>query len=158
VVGDLDDGAVFTDRALVLNPNLATVWLFSGWVRIYRGEPDTALKQFSHSMRLSPLDPLMFTMETGMAFAHFFSSAYNEASSWAEKAIHERPAYLTAAIMATASAALAEQLPQLQISLSRLHQLDPKYRICNLKEGMPFRRPEDLARLEDGLRRAGLPE
>src|SRR5262249_52889747 len=31
VVGDLDDGAAFIDRALVLNPNLASTWYFSGW-------------------------------------------------------------------------------------------------------------------------------
>jgi TolB-like protein len=35
VVGDLDDGVALIDRALVLNPNLATAWRFSGYVRVF---------------------------------------------------------------------------------------------------------------------------
>src|SRR5262249_30750456 len=36
VVGDLDDGAAFLDRALVINPNLASA--YSGWVKLWLGE------------------------------------------------------------------------------------------------------------------------
>jgi hypothetical protein len=36
--------------------------------------------------------------------------------------------------------------------------LDPGFRISSIKDFLPFRRPEDLARYEDGLRKAGLPE
>ena len=42
--------------------------------------------------------------------------------------------------------------------MERLRRLDPALRISNLPESFPIRRPEDLARLADGLRRAGLPE
>jgi TolB-like protein len=35
VGGDVEDGAAAIDRALVLNPNLAAAWHFSGWVRVY---------------------------------------------------------------------------------------------------------------------------
>jgi len=31
-------------------------------------------------------------------------------------------------------------------------------RISNLKDVLPLRRPEDLAKFADGLRKAGLPE
>src|SRR5262249_5689585 len=43
VVDKLDDGEALIERALALNPNLAWAWLFSGWVKIYRGEPDAAI-------------------------------------------------------------------------------------------------------------------
>ena len=33
-VGDLEGGEAFTDRALLLNPNLFWAWLFSGWVKL----------------------------------------------------------------------------------------------------------------------------
>ena len=42
--------------------------------------------------------------------------------------------------------------------MARLRQLDPALRISNLKDLIPLRRPEDLARLAEGLRKAGLPE
>ncbi len=39
VIGDLDDGAAFIQRAVELNPNLATAWLTSGWVRVLSRRP-----------------------------------------------------------------------------------------------------------------------
>ena len=55
----------------MLNPNLAVAWYVSGWVRVYRGEPEMAIKHLAHAMRLSPLDPFFFTtMQVGTAFAH----------------------------------------------------------------------------------------
>jgi TolB-like protein len=37
VVGDLARGAAMIDQALVLNPNLAVAWSWSGWVRTFHG-------------------------------------------------------------------------------------------------------------------------
>src|SRR5262249_52748833 len=49
VVGDLDGGAELIDRALVLNPNLADAWRISGWVNVWRGAPETAIKHFAQA-------------------------------------------------------------------------------------------------------------
>jgi hypothetical protein len=38
-------------------------------------------------MRLSPLDPHIIGMQAGTAFAHMLAGRYDEASSWAEKAM-----------------------------------------------------------------------
>src|SRR5262245_35018802 len=57
VVGDLDDGAAFLDRALLINPNLASGWSHSGVVKLWLGESDRAVEHFAHAMRLNPLDP-----------------------------------------------------------------------------------------------------
>src|SRR5262249_47145544 len=42
VVRDLEVGAALIDRALVLNSNLAEAWNYSGWVKNWLGEPETA--------------------------------------------------------------------------------------------------------------------
>ena len=39
--------------------------------------------------------------------------------------------------------------------MTRLRQLDPNLRISNLSDRCPFRRPDDLAKLAEGLRQAG---
>jgi tetratricopeptide (TPR) repeat protein len=44
VVGDLDRGAALIARALVLNPNSASGWLFSAWVKVWLGEPEIAIE------------------------------------------------------------------------------------------------------------------
>ena len=159
VVHDLDAGRAFIDRALVLNPNQAAAWFFSGWTRIWGGEPDAAIEHLARAMRLSPLDPRIHAMRSATAHAHFFAGRYDEASSWAAKALREFPDFYGGLRISAASHALAGRPEQAQKMLARLRQLDPALRASNLRDGLgPFRRPEDLARYEEGLRRAGLPE
>src|SRR5262245_44076091 len=62
LIGDLDSGVAFIDRALSLDPNLARGWYASGWVRVYRGEPELAIDHQARAMRLSPLDPTLYHM------------------------------------------------------------------------------------------------
>src|SRR5262249_37696433 len=52
VVCDLDGGAALIARSLVLNPNSAWGWSFSGWVKVWLGEPEVAIEQVAHAMRL----------------------------------------------------------------------------------------------------------
>ncbi len=42
--------------------------------------------------------------------------------------------------------------------MTRIRQIDPTLRLSNLKDLTPLRRPEDMARFAEGLRKAGLPE
>jgi len=96
-------------------------------------------------------------MRGATATAYFFAGRYDEASSWAEKAVREQPS-AQAFRVAAASNALAGRLENAQEAMARLRQLDPHRRISNLMDQYPMRRPEDLARLAEGLRKAGLPE
>jgi hypothetical protein len=43
-------------------------------------------------------------------------------------------------------------------AMARLQRFDPGARIALLLQRYPLRRPDDLARVADGLRRAGMPE
>ena len=158
VVGNLDDGAAFTDRAVVLNPNLALAWLFSGLVKIWLGEPEVAIEHLGRAMRLSPNDPQMFIMQSVTGCAHFFAGRYAEALSWAEKSIRDQPNYLMPRCIAAASSAFAGRLAETEKAIARVRQLDPELRISNLEHLFPLWRPEDFARWADGLRKAGLPE
>jgi tetratricopeptide (TPR) repeat protein len=156
--GDLDDGGAMTDQALVLNPNLATAWLLSGYLKALLGKHEMAIEHLTRAMRLSPLDPEVFVARLGLAAAHLFAGRYDEASSWAEKASRDRPNAAGAARVAAASHALAGRLEQAQKAMARLRQIDPALRISNLRDVLTVRPPEVLARYVEGLRKAGLPE
>ncbi|HEY0524248.1 MAG TPA: winged helix-turn-helix domain-containing tetratricopeptide repeat protein [Stellaceae bacterium] len=156
--GDLDGGIALIDRALVLNPNLASAWFLGGFLRAWNGETDGAVEHFSRAMRLSPLDPEMYRMQAGMAVAHLFAGRFDAASSWAEKSFRHLPSFLMAVSIIAASHALASRPDEAQRAMSQLRRLDPGLRISNLADWLPIRRPEDLATFADGLRRAGLRE
>jgi TolB-like protein/Tfp pilus assembly protein PilF len=156
---DLDAGAAFIDRALVLNPNLAAAWYYSGFVRVWLGKPDTAIDHLARAMRLSPLDPIMRAFRNATAHAHFCAGRYDQASSWAEMVLQENPDSLPSLRIGAASNALAGRATEGSKICTRLRQLDPTLRISNLRDRVgPYRRPEDIARLIDGLRKAGVPE
>src|SRR6266536_2024851 len=156
VVGDFDSGIAFTDRALILGPNLAAAWHFSGTVRLFWGEPDAAIERVARAMRLSPLDVRLYTMQSVTGLSHLLAGRYDEAASWVEIALRDQPNNVAAVRNSAASNALAGRFEEAQKAMTRLRQLDPARRISNLKDVAPFRRPEDLARYEEGLRKAGL--
>jgi TolB-like protein len=158
IAHEFDDAAAFMDRGLAVNPNLARAWMFSAWLRIWRGEPDLALEHSAHAMRLSPLDPSMYAIHGAMAYAHFLASRYDMASSCAEKVMRDSPTFLLAICISAASNALAGRAEPAQRSMTQALKCNPDLRASNLRDLAPFRRAEDLATFAKGLRNAGLPE
>jgi TolB-like protein len=157
-VGDVDKGAALIERALVLNPNLAAAWFLCGFVKIMQGDLDDAIDRLAYAMRLSPLDSEMYRMHGGTALAHLFASRFDEAVSWAERALRDLPTFLIAVCIVAASHALAGRLIEARQAMSQIRRLDPTLRASGIADWLLFHRPEYLALLSDGLRRAGLPE
>lgn len=158
VVEDLDAGTRFIDRALELNPNLASAWFMSGWLRVWRGEPDIAIAHFMRFQRMSPVDPLLVRMNSGIAFAYVLAGRYDEAASHAEQALNDDPNSHQGLRMAAISNALAGRIERARKAVARLRQIDPALRVSNLRNLTPLRRPEDVARVAEGMQKAGLPE
>jgi len=155
--GDMEAGLALIDRALLLNPNLASAWSASGLIRI-NIDPALAIDHLARAMRLSPLDPLMFFMQTYAAAAHLLVGQFDKAWPLAEKATRDQPHYLTAIRIAAASNAMAGRLDEARSYVARALHLDPGLRISTLKDRVPALRAGVLARYVDALRKAGLPE
>ncbi|HVI13058.1 MAG TPA: tetratricopeptide repeat protein, partial [Pseudolabrys sp.] len=156
---EVEAGAAYIDRALILNPNSAASWNASGVARMCLGESAKAIEHFERGMRLSPLDPLTYFAFTGMAFAHAFAGRYDEALSWATKAIHEQPNLATALRVAAMANVLSDRMVEARAAMARMREVDPALRLSNLdRVAPPFRRPEDRERYTESLRKAGLPE
>jgi TolB-like protein/class 3 adenylate cyclase len=155
---DLDTGAVFIDRSLSLNANCALTWLYSGAVRVLLGESDLGIAHVSRAQRLSPLDPTQPQFMAVIAFGHLCTERFAEAARCAESAFREQPNLLTPLLILTASMAHMGRREDARRLVPEILRLSPSYRISRAKDRVPFRRPEHLALLTDGLRLAGLPE
>jgi TolB-like protein/class 3 adenylate cyclase len=158
VVGEVEDGSALIDRAIALNPNLAGAWLFSGWIKIWLGEPETAMVHLSHAMRLSPHDPHVFNMQGGIAAAHFFAGRLTEALKWAEMTLRERHNHLLTSAVLAAAKALIGQEEEATKAMAHLRGIMPGLRLSNLAGLFPLRTEVFASRLSEGLRKAGLPE
>jgi TolB-like protein/Tfp pilus assembly protein PilF len=157
LVGDIEDGDAFIDKALELNPNLAWAWMYSGWIKSTMGDADLAIERIARARRLSPHDPQDFSAQAAMAFAHFIAGRYGEAFACAQVVARERPNILLVHCLCAASAALAGKPTEARKAMDRLRRLDPNLRAADAGVVKSFHRPEDLARWTDALRQAGLP-
>ncbi len=155
---DLDSGAVYIARSLSLNANNALAWLLSGAVKILSGDHEVGIVHVSRCQRLSPLDPTQPQFMASVALAHFCCGRFEEASRWAENAVREQPHLLTPLLILAASAAHMGRLEEARRPVPQILQLSPSYRVSRFKERVPFRRPQDIELLLEGLRLAGLPE
>ena len=158
VGGDLAGGAAYIDRALALNPNLAEGWGMSSSVRAFLGNFEPAIKHAALAMQLSPLDPRLFVWQFNTGLAHFLAGRYDEGVVWGEEALRQQPNYYSTLRLCAACYSMVGRFQEAQAMIVRLTNLDPDMRLSNLAEVLPpFRRPGDLARYLEGLRRAGLP-
>lgn len=155
---DLDTGAVFIARSLSLNANSALAWLYSGAVQVLLGEFELGIAHVLRAQRLSPLDPTQPQFMAVIAFGHFCAGRFDDASRWAENAFREQPNLLTPLLVLAASLAHMGRREDARRLAPEILRLSPSYRLSRAKDRAPFRRPQHIALLTDGLRLAGLPE
>lgn len=158
LAGDLDSGIALLDRAIFLNPNLASAWFLSGFLRTWHGECEEAIEHFERAMRLSPVDPELYRMQAGIAMAHLFAGRIEAASAWAERSYGNLPSFLMVVALIAATRALGGRQQEARRAIGEMRKLDPALRVSNITDWLPISRPEHLAIFADGLKKAGLAE
>ena len=124
---------------------------------VWTGQSDDAIRRFTQALRLSPLDPHMFNMLAGMASAHLIAGRYDDARIWAERGVRDQPLFGPVLRVAAASFAHTDRLDDARRMMKLVREADPKLRVSNVQDRSPLR-PDGLAKLVEGLRKAGLPE
>ena len=160
LLNEVEDGLALVSRAQELDENLVIAWYSSGWEHLFLGDVDAALKQFHIAVRLSPLDPLLFFAQTGIAYAHFMAGRYDDGSSWAKSAVLHRPNYLTAQFILAACHAMSGRVEEARGVCARLMQAKPTLRLSTIipKLKARFHTAEAIERLAQACRIAGIPE
>jgi len=91
LLDELDSAALVVGKALAIDGGCAWAWSRSGWLDVYRGDPESAIERFKIALDLAPQDSLAFNSMVGVGCAHFKAGNYVEAARWQERALVEHP-------------------------------------------------------------------
>ena len=146
---DIEAAIALVDRALSLNPSFSYGWYWSGWLRLFAGEPDLAIEHFERSLRLSPRESQAFHLG-GIGTAHFLNRRFNEAAAALRLALEELPSFAPAIRTLAACHAHLGRRDEAHALVRRLNELAP----VALPANRFFRKPEHVELYTSGLRLA----
>jgi TolB-like protein/class 3 adenylate cyclase len=150
-----DRALAMSDRAVALNPNLASVWLVRGWINSMCCNFEETMNSFSRVLQFSELDPARIGAYCGISYGCAELGKYEEGCAWAEKALqkYENALYFIP-LIANAVGAMRED--KARNAVARLLKIAPNFQVSRMGEFI--RRRSSLEALAKVLREAGLPE
>lgn len=155
---DNDAALSAMDRAIALNPNFALAFGHRAVVLAYLNRPDEAILSAHRAIRLSRLDPGMFSFCSALALAHLTAGRYEESLRWAEESLRENSG-MTALRLKLSLCGHLGRHAEARASLLRVRELHSEPTIAGVLRGLPDGiAPEIVSCLADGLRKAGVPE
>ncbi|MGV7214256.1 winged helix-turn-helix domain-containing protein [Bradyrhizobium sp. UFLA05-112] len=145
------------DEAIHLDPNGMSGWMWGGWTKTILGDSRTAIDYHQRALRLSPLDVRIIFAHEGLAFAHFFLGNYKEGLAFAANMLRHHSTYTQGLRMAMACHAMLGNIEAAQKLWQQVALLSPSDCLSGRRERAPWR-DQDVARLEEAYRLAGMPD
>ena len=147
---DIDAAIQLIDRALALNPSFAYGWLWSGWLRLWAGQPELAISHFEASLRLSPHARMASTVIMGIGVGYFFAQRFEDAVAMLLRSLQEQPDWTPTYRMLAACYAHMGRLDDATKIVDRLRAITPLI----VPNATHWRKPEHRELYLSGLRLA----
>lgn len=157
LLNEFDAADLVTRKALAIDGGSAWAWSRSGWIDVYKGDPESAVERFKIALDLAPHDPLAFNSMVGIGCALFTAGQYAEGARWQERALAEHPSASWVHRTLCPAHVLAGQGPQARRSLDALRQHYPDLTVSEVQRGMPPLPPSQCDLVVGALQEAGLP-
>ncbi len=155
---DRDRALEAAEHALSLAPNSAQTWIACGHIHYVRSEGDAAIKHFEQALRMSPRDPFAWAVKSGMAAGHFIEGRFAEALDWAEKALHDNPAFFLPVRIKIAACGHLGRIADAQDALRAHMEIDPDASISKWERILGAVQGPASESYVEGLRKAGMQE
>jgi AraC-like DNA-binding protein len=152
----LDDADKMTERAIALDPSSPFAWIRRGWLSAYRGDSDAAIRELRLVLHMMPFEPLRHIAFIGIGCAHFDAERYERAIRWSRAGVEAGPDSYWGERVTVAAAAHYGAHAEASRMARRLLRKDPDLTVTMARRAWPFP-PGFMARLADGLERAGIP-
>ncbi|QIG97585.2 MULTISPECIES: winged helix-turn-helix domain-containing tetratricopeptide repeat protein [unclassified Bradyrhizobium] len=155
VIGNHEAEIEMADRAVALNPNSFHTLACRGHVCRIAGRPEEAIRTFERAVRMSPLDPVLHVVFTGIGMALIELGRFDEAVEAGKKAQRQNPSYSSAYRCLVSAYAHLGRDAESREAAKHLLETDPAFTISTW---MARGGQSNAKLLTEGLRKAGLPE
>ncbi|MGB9647917.1 MAG: adenylate/guanylate cyclase domain-containing protein [Stellaceae bacterium] len=155
---DFETALTAFDRSFALSSSSALALSFSSIVRAWKGDDAIAVEHGNRALRLSPVDPWIYMPYIGLAYAHFAAGRFEETVAAASLATQSNPRFTVPQILHAAALGSIDRSEDAKTVVQRLLELQPGLTVATAILSARYVNPENIAALENGLRRAGLPE
>jgi TolB-like protein len=146
------------DRAIALNPNFAIAFGHRAVVLSYLNRPDEAIAAAHQAMRLSPLDPAMFSFHQAVARAQLAAGRYEAGLASAEEALRDNGGMPALRLKLSLCGFLGRH-DEARACLNRVPEFHCEPTILGIMRSLPKGAvPELVTLITEGLRKAGVPE
>ncbi len=156
---DLPRARAAFEQALAENPNAANVHMLASINLCMLNRPDEALKHATHSVDLSPKDPMRHAAHISRASALFLLGEYEEAAAAAREALAVRSGFVMSHLMLIAALGHLPDADAAQMAVNDLKTLRPDISASSPQARLPvFTVPNNSENWREGWRKAGLPD
>jgi tetratricopeptide (TPR) repeat protein len=146
------------EEAIRLDPNNVFAWVWGGWAKMLLGEHHKAIKYAERAQRLSPIvDARVANVDAVPGFAHFFLGNHEEGLKFAASFARRAPlnlGHLRLTILCNVYLGNTEAAKSLWRELAVRSSSE---RVSDLPKRFPAR-PQDVAKMQEAYRIAGMPE
>ena len=139
-------------QAININPNDADSYRNIGWVLLWSGKVDEAIRNLEKSLRLDSSSVGNPLLHLGMAY--YLKGRYQDAQATLQRGVIQRPNFVGYHIALAATFAQLGRHADAKRSAEKVLRLNPFFEVDNW--GTAFRNQPDRAKIIEGLRKAGL--
>ena len=145
-------------RAIALNGSSALAFLHGALIHGWAGDKALAEEYANRALRLSPFDPHGFQAYMALGAVRLREERYAESASFYSMGVQANPQFTSLYSMQAAASALAGNFEEAKLTVRRLLELEPGFRIRPMEALVAGWLPEFATRFIGGLRKAGLPD
>jgi adenylate cyclase len=152
---EIDASHSLLERALTISPNHSLAHGAFGMLLIYEGKPERAVQHIRRAMQLEP--GFVHTTVHFLGLAELVMGHDAAAEAAFRERIRQSPnTDLSRAFLAAALGHMG-RIDEARAVWAEMMAINPSYSLAEHLGRSPFQRPEDVARITEGLAKAGLP-
>lgn len=155
---DLTAAGRYYEDALIANPNESLAWLFSSTLSAYRGEGSDAEQAAEMAMRLSPLDPMKYFIDSLAATAVAGNHNWVKSEALSLRSLRANRTHASTWRTLIYAQVMQDKMDEARKSVQELRRIEPSYSVSVFRERFPGRGGPMAAPWAEAMSLAGLPD